>query len=103
MIDHNTEKLLFKFLNHSSGGNIVNILGYNYRAVVETLSSNTFEVSPTQKLNTILTIKCHCKDNLHFNGMDNLHKRTYLIFKDILTDFNGIEIEYNYSMYCCRD
>ena len=30
-------------------------------------------------------------------------KRTYLTFKDVLKDFSKIEIEYNYSMYCCRD
>ena len=107
MIDYKTEKLLLKFLNHSSGGNIVSILGYTKKFEPSVLNLDVFEFQTVKtfvpKVDKVLQIRCNCRDNLHFNGMNNLSQRTYLTFKDILKDFSKIEIEYNYSMYCCRD
>lgn len=107
MIDYKTEKLLLKFLTHSSDNNIVSILGYEQKFVASVLNLDVLEFQTTKhfvpKVDKVLLIKCNCRDSLRFNGMDNLHKRTYLTFKDVLKDFNKIEIEYNYSMYYCRD
>lgn len=107
MIDYKTEKLLLKFLSHSSGGNIVSILGYTQKFEASVLNLNKLEFQTTKafvpKIDKVLQIRCNCRDNLYFNGMNNLSQRTYLTFKDVLKDFSRIEIEYNYSMYYCRD
>lgn len=107
MIDYKTEKLLLKFLSHSSGGNIVSILGYTQKFEASVLNLGILELQTIKpfvpKIDKVLQIRCNCRDNLHFNGMHNLSQRTYLTFKDVLKDFSRIEIEYNYSMYYCRD
>jgi hypothetical protein len=106
MIDYKTEKLLLKFLNHSSGGNIVSILGYTQKFEASVLNLDVLDSTPktfVPKIDKVLQIRCNCRDNLYFNGMNNLSQRTYLTFKDVLKDFSKIEIEYNYSMYYCRD
>lgn len=107
MVDYKTEKLLLKFLNLSSEGNIVSIIGYSQRFEASVLNFDVLEFQTTTafvpNINKVLLIKCNCRDNSYFNGMNNLAKRTYLTFKDVLKDFSKIEIEYNYSMYYCRD
>ena len=64
MIDYKTEKLLLKFLSHSSGGNIVSILGYTQKFEASVLNLDVLEFQTAKtfvpKVYKVLQIRCNC-------------------------------------------
>ena len=105
MLSHETRNNIETFVKRHSDNNIIgieNIIYQAYTGVYETKYINRGLSTPIN-IDYKIILELRCRDNSYFEGVDQLGKMIFLIFKNQLPKISEIIVRYNYSNYCCKD